>query len=80
MQFNVPLPKEGHLSVMGEEHTSHVPYRRIQQLEVNQLLRSGSKVVYLEGLNGCQASVITTLPESLSNGVTMLEGKQLSYK
>ena len=72
---HVPLPKEGHLSVMAEEHTSHVPYRKIQQLEVCQLLSSGSQVVYLEGLNGCQVWVIMTLPESLSQGVTMLKGK-----
>ena len=32
-------------------------------------------MVYLEGLNGCQVPVIMTLPESLSNGMTMLEGK-----
>ena len=28
-----------------------------------------------EGLNGCQVPVITSLPESLSNGVTMLKGE-----
>ena len=71
----MPSPKEGHLSVMAEEFTSHVPYGRIQHLEVCQLLSSGSQVVYPEGLNGCQVLVITTLPESLSKGVTMLGGK-----
>ena len=72
---HVPLPKEGHLSVLAEEHTSLVPYGRIQQLEVCQLLSSGSQVVYWEGLNGCQVPVIMTLPKSLSQGVTMLKGK-----
>ena len=71
----VPLPKEGHLSILAKEHTSHVPYGRIQQLEVYQLLSSGSQVVYPEGLNGCQVPVITHLPESLSQGVTMLKGE-----
>ena len=71
----MPLPKEGHLSILAEEHTSHVPYGRIQQLEVHQLLSSGSQVVYPEGLNGCQVPVKTTLLESLSQGVTMLKGK-----
>ena len=42
---HMPLPKEGHLSVMAEESTSHVPYGRICQLEVHQLLSSGSWVV-----------------------------------
>ena len=72
---HVPLPKEGHLSVLAEEHTSLVPYGRIQQLEVCQLLSPGSQVVYPEGLNGHQVLVIMTLPESLSQGMTMLEGK-----
>ena len=72
---HVPLPTEGHLSVMAEGSTSSVPYRMICQLEVHQLLSSGSQVVYPEGLNGCQVLVITTLPKSLSNGVTMLKGK-----
>ena len=38
-----------------------------------KLLSSGSWVVYLEGLNGCQVPVIMTLPESLSNSMTMLK-------
>ena len=72
---HVPLPKEGHLSVLAEEHASLVPYGRIQQLEVHQLPSSGFQVVYPEGLNGCQMPVITTLPESLSQGVTLVRGK-----
>ena len=72
---HMPLPTEGHLSVMMEGSTSSIPCRRIHQLAVHQLLSSGSQVVYLEGLNGCQIPVITSLPESLSKGITMLEGK-----
>ena len=72
---HMPLPTEGHLSVVMEGNTSNVPCRRIHQLEVCQLLGSGLQVVYPEGLNGCHVSVITSLPESLSNGVTMLQGK-----
>ena len=71
----MPLPKEGHLSILAKECTSHVPSRRIQQLEVCQLQSSGSQVVYLEGLNGCQVPLIMTLPESLSQGMTMLKGE-----
>ena len=72
---HMPLPTKGHLSVMVEGSTSSIPYGKICQLEVCQILSSGSWVVYLEGLNGCQVPVILTIPESLSNGVTMLEGK-----
>ena len=56
---HVPLPTEGHLSVMVEGSMSNVPYRKICQLEVCQLLSSGTQVVYPEGLNGCQVPVIT---------------------
>ena len=60
---------------MTEGNTSNVPCRKIHQLDVHQLLGSGSWVVYPEGLNVCQVPVITSLPESLSNGVTMLKGE-----
>ena len=72
---HMPLPTKGHLSVMAEGSTSNVPYGKIHQLEVCQLLSSGSQVVYPEGLSGCQVPVIMTLSESLSNGMTMPEGK-----
>ena len=32
-------------------------------------------MVYPEGFNECQVPVIMSLPESLSNGMTMLKGK-----
>ena len=72
---HVPLPTEGHLSVMTEGNTSNVPSGKIHQLEVCQLLGSGSWVVYPEGLNGCQVPVVMSLPELLCNGVTMLKGE-----
>ena len=77
---HMPIPTEGHLSVVMEGNTSNVPCGKICQLEVHQLLVSGSQVVYPEGLNRCQVPVITSLPELLSNGMTMLKGNQLSYK
>ena len=82
VQFNgdachVVLPTEGHLSVMMEGNTSNVLYGKIHQLDVHQLLGSGSQVVYPEGLNGCQVPVVMTLPESLSNGVTMLKDESI---
>ena len=72
---HVPLPTEGHLSVMMEGSTSNVTCRKICQLEVHQLLSSGSQVVYPEGFNRCQIPVIMSMPELLSKGMTMLEGE-----
>ena len=72
---HVPLPTEGHLSIITEGNASNAPCRKIHQLEVHQLLSSGSQVVYPEGLNRCQVPVITSLPESLSSGMTLLKGE-----
>ena len=69
---HMPLPKEGHLSALTEGMPSNIPWRRIHQLEVHQLLHSEARVVYPKGLNGCLVPVITTLPKSLSHGMTML--------
>ena len=72
---HVPFPTEGHLSVMTEGDINSIPCGKICQLEVHQLLSSGSWVVYPEGLNGCQVPVIMSLPESLSNGMTSPKAK-----
>ena len=50
---------------------------RISQLEVHQLLASGLQVAYQIGLNGCEEPVITSLPESLANGVSLTGGKSV---
>ena len=80
VQFNgdahhVPLPTKGHLSIMVEGGTSSVACGRISQLEVCQLLSSGSQVIYLVGLNGCQVPMITSLPELLARGANLLVGE-----
>ena len=48
--------------------------RRISQLEVHQLLISGLQVIYLVGLNGCKDPIITFLPKSLANGISLTGG------
>ena len=68
----MPLPKEGHLSAMMEGMPNDILCRRLHQLEVHQLLHSEAQVVYPKGLNRCLVLVITTLPESMPHGVTML--------
>ena len=57
---HMPLPTEGHLSVMTKGNANNVPCGKIQQLEVHQLLSSDSWVVYPDGLNGCQVPVVTS--------------------
>ena len=57
---HTPLPREGHLSILAEGGTSSAACRRVSQLEVCQLLSSGSQVIYPVGLNGCEVPVIVT--------------------
>ena len=72
---HVPLPTEGHLSIMVEGGTSSVACRRISQPEVCQLLSSDSQVIYLAGLNGRQVPMIMFLPELLARGTTLLRSE-----
>ena len=58
----IPLPRERHLSILVEVGTSSAACRRVSQLEVHWLLSSGSQVVYLVGLNGCEVPVIASPP------------------
>ena len=70
---HVPLPKEGHLGILPQGGTVMMACRGISQLEVHQLLISGLQVAYLVGLNGCKDPVITSLPESLANSISLTE-------
>ena len=77
---HVPLPREGHLSILMEGSTSSATCRRVSQLEVCQLLSSGSQVTYLAGLNGCEVPVIASTPESLAKGTNLLGGEPIYLK
>ena len=68
---HVPLPKEWHLGVLPEGGTDSTTCRRISQLEVCQLCISGLQAAYLVGLNGCEVPIITHLPKSLDNGISL---------
>ena len=61
---HAPLPKEGHLSVQVMGGTCSTACRRVSQLPVCQPLSSGSQVVYLTELNGCDVPLIASSPES----------------
>ena len=77
---HTPLPREEHLSILVEGDTSSATCRRISQLEVCQLLSTGSQVVYLVGLNGCEVPVIASPPKSLAKGANLLGGKPIYLK
>ena len=78
--YHVPLPREGHLSILVDGGTSRAACRRVSQLEVCQLLSSGSWVVYPVGLNGCEVPVKASPPESLAKGINLLRGEPIYLK
>ena len=51
--------------------------RRIIQLEVCQLLVSGWQINYPIGLNGHEECIITSLPKSLANGISLTGGESV---
>ena len=77
---HMPLPREGYLSVLVEGGIISTTSGRVSQLEVCQLLSSGSQVIYLVGLNGCEVPVIASLPESLAKGANLLGGEPIYLK
>ena len=74
---HVPLPKEGHLGILPQRGAEATACGRVSQLEVCQLLISGLEVAYPIWLNGCEEPIITSLSESLANGISLTEGKSI---
>ena len=73
----VPLPKEGHLGFLPQRGKETTPCRQISQLEVCQLLVSSLQVAYPIGLNGCEDPIVTSLPESLANDISLTIGESV---
>ena len=72
---HAPLCKEGHLGILPQRGAEMTACGRISQLEVHQLLISGLQVTYPIGLNGHEEPIITSLPESLANGISLTGGR-----
>ena len=77
---HVPLPKEGQLSIQVTGGTGSATCGRVNQLQVCQLLSSGSQVVYPAGLNGCEVPLITSLLVPMIKGINLLSGKPIYLK
>ena len=74
---HAPFPKDKHLGILPQGKAEETPCGWISQLEVCQLLSTGPQVVYPVGLNGHDEPIITTLPEPLSNGVSIITSEHL---
>ena len=74
---HTPLPKDKHLGILPQGKAEETSCGQISQLDVCQLLSAGPQVVYPTGLNGQDEPVITTLPEPLSSGISIIASKHL---
>ena len=74
---HAPLPKNKHLGVLPQGKAQETFCGRMSQLEVHQLLATGPQVVYPIGLNGHDESIITTLPDPLSSGISHITSKPI---
>ena len=69
---HVPLPKGKHLGILPQGKVEETSCGQISQLDICQLLSAGPKMVYPSGLNGHDEPIITTLPEPLSSGMSII--------
>ena len=74
---NAPLPKDKQLVILPQGKVEETSCRQISQLDVCQLLFTRPQVVYPSGLNRQDEPMITTLPELLSSGTSVIAIKHL---
>ena len=74
---HAPLPKIKHLGILPQGKVQETFYGQISQLEVCQLLAAGPQVIYPIGLNRHDEPVITTLPELLDSGISLIASEHI---
>ena len=76
----MPLPKDKHLGILPQGKVRKVketPCGQISHLKVHDLLATGPQVVYPIGLNGHDEPIITTLPELLDSGISLMASEHV---
>ena len=71
------LSKNKHLGILPQGKAQETFCGKISQLEVHQLLATSPKVIYPICLNGHDEPVITTLPELLDSGISLIGSKHI---
>ena len=74
---HAPLPKDKHLGNLPQGKAEETSCGWISQLDICQLLSAGPQVVYPSGLNRHDEPIITTLPELLSSGTSIIASEHL---
>ena len=72
---HAPLPKGKQLGILPQGKAVETSCGQISQLDIHQILSAGPQVVYPSGLNGHDEPVITTLPEPLSSGTSIISNE-----
>ena len=75
--YHAPLPKDKHLGILPQGKAEETPCGQISQLKVCQLLAASPLVIYPIGLNGHDEPFITTLPEPLDSGISLIVSKDI---
>ena len=74
---HAPLPKNKHLGILPQGKVQETFCGWISQLEVHQLLAISPQVIYSIGLNRHDEPIITTLPELLDSGISLIASKHI---
>ena len=74
---HAPLPKDKHLGILPQGKVEETSCGPISQLEAHQLITTSPQVVYPIGLNGHDVPIITTLPELLDSGISLIASEHL---
>ena len=69
---HAPLPKNKHLGILPQGKVQETFCGWISQLEVHQLFATGPQVIYPIDLNGQDEPIITTLPDLLGSGISLI--------
>ena len=74
---HAPLPKNKHLGILPQGKVQETFRGCISQLKVCQLLATGLQVICPIGLNRHDEPIITTLPELLDSGISLITSKHI---
>ena len=74
---HAPLPKNKHLGILPKGKVQETFCGWISQLKVCQLLATSPQVIYPIGLNRHNEPIITTLPEPLDRGISLITSKHI---
>ena len=74
---HAPLPKNKHLGILPQGKVQETFFGWIRQLKVHQLLATSTQVIYPIGLNRHDEPIITTLPEMLDSGISLITSEHI---